>query len=70
MKNRALTVVLIGIISISLVIYDILALFLLGAHSTISAVLNFWAFEAHPLLVFCLGMVFGGLIVHFFRWKP
>ena len=70
MKNRALTVVLIGIISISLVIYDILALFLLGAHSTISSVLNIWAFEAHPLLVFCLGMVFGGLIVHFFRWKP
>ena len=53
-----------------LVIYDVLALVFFGADATISVVLNTWAFQASPLLVFCAGMIFGGLIVHFLRWAP
>lgn len=53
-----------------LVIYDILALVFFGADATISVVLNVWAFQCHPLIMFCAGMVFGGLIVHFLRWSP
>ena len=70
MNSRVFTVIIIGVMSIFLILYDIFALFVLGGQATISAVLNVWSFEAHPLLMFCLGMVFGGLIVHFFRWKP
>ena len=70
MNGKQITVVVLGIIIIGLVIYDIFALTFWGSDTTISVVVNEWAFQAPPLLTFCLGMVVGGLIVHFFRWKP
>ena len=70
MSGIQLTVVILGIVIIFLIIYDIFALTFFGIDSTISVVLNEWSFKAHPLFVFSFGMVVGGLIVHFFRWKP
>ncbi|RLI48655.1 hypothetical protein DRO61_06180 [Candidatus Bathyarchaeota archaeon] len=70
MKGRHLTVVVIGITAVLLILYDIFALIYFGVDSTISVVINDWGFQAHPLFVFCFGMVIGGLIVHFFKWKP
>ena len=70
MNSKQISVVVIGITSIFLVLYDIFALYFFGVDSTISVVMNEWSFQTHPLLVFMLGMVFGGLIVHFFKWKP
>ena len=70
MNKQQITLVLIGILSICIILYDALALFFWGSESTISVVINLWAFNSHPLLVFILGMVAGGLIVHFFKWKP
>ena len=70
MNGKQISVVVIGITSIFLVLYDIFALYFFGIDSTISVVMNEWSFQTHPLLVFMLGMVFGGLIVHFFKWKP
>jgi succinate dehydrogenase hydrophobic anchor subunit len=70
MNGKQISVVVIGITSIFLVLYDLFALYFFGAEGTISVVINEWAFESNPLLVFMLGVVFGGLIVHFFKWKP
>jgi len=70
MNGKQISVVVIGITSIFLVLYHIFALYFFGVDSTISVVMNEWSFQTHPLLVFMLGMVFGGLIVHFFKWKP
>ena len=70
MNGKQISVVVIGITSIFLVLYDIFALYFFGVDSTISVVMNEWSFQANPLLVFIVGMVFGGLIVHFFKWKP
>ena len=68
--GKQLTVVNLGIVIIFLIIYDVFALTFFGIDSRISVVLNEWSFQAHPLFVFSFGMVVGGLIVHFFRWKP
>jgi hypothetical protein len=67
--GKIVTIALAGCITFFIIFYDIFALNFWGRDATISVVLNEWAFEAHPLLVFCLGMMFGGLVVHFFRWK-
>lgn len=67
--NQLTAIILFGLLTI-FVIWDILALVFFGADATISVVLNVWAFKAHPLLVFCVGMVFGGLIAHFLVWAP
>lgn len=53
-----------------LVVFDVLALVFFGADATISVILNEWSFQANPLLVFCSGMILGGLIVHFLGWAP
>ena len=68
--GKIITVAFIGIVILITIIYDIFALNYWGRESTISSVLNVWSFEAHPLIVFCGGIVVGGLVVHFFRWKP
>jgi hypothetical protein len=65
-----LTAVVIGLFSLGLVLYDILSLYILGVDYTVSAIINEWAFQAHPLLVFLAGFVNGGLVVHFLKWKP
>ncbi len=70
MNGKQISVVVIGVVVIFLILYDIFALTFWGVDSTISVVLNEWAFEAHPLFVFSFGMIIGGLIVHFFRWRP
>jgi len=70
MNGKQVSVVVIGVVVIFLILYDIFALTFWGVDSTISVVLNEWAFEAHPLFVFSFGMIIGGLIVHFFRWRP
>lgn len=69
-RGQRITVVVIGLVVLFLVLYDLFALFFFGVDGTISVVLNQFAFQAHPLIVFCLGMVIGGLVVHFFGWKP
>ena len=68
--GKQLTVVVIGLVLIFLIFYDLYALFFMGVDSTISVVLNEWSFQAHPLFVFSFDMIIGGLIVHFFKWKP
>ncbi|NVM35905.1 MAG: hypothetical protein HWN81_09935 [Candidatus Lokiarchaeota archaeon] len=68
--GKIVTIAFIGCVIFLTIVYDIFALNYWGRDSTISAVLNEWSFDAHPFLVFCLGMTIGGLIVHFFRWKP
>jgi len=70
MNGKQTSVVVIGLVIIAVVIYDIFALTFWGSDTTISVVVNEWAFQAPPLLSFSLGMVVGGLIVHFFGWKP
>ena len=65
-----LTAIVIVLGGLLLVLYDIFALFCLGADNTISVVVNQWAFQAPPLLIFVCGSVFGGLAVHFLRWAP
>ena len=70
MGGKQLTVVILGIVIIFLIIYDIFALTFFVIDSSFSVVLNEWSFQAHPLFVFSFGMVVGGLIVHFFKWKP
>ena len=70
MSGKAITILIIGLATFGIVLYDIFALFVFGVDHTVSVVLNVWAFEAHPLLVFLLGMTTGGIIVHLFRWKP
>lgn len=70
LKKQTITVLIIGAISIFLVLYDLFALFAWGVDSTISVVLNQWAFTAHPLIVFIFGMIFGGIITHLLKWKP
>lgn len=67
--NQWTAIILIGLLTI-FIFWDILALVFFGADATISVVLNIWAFKAHPLLVFCAGMIFGGLVVHFLGWAP
>ena len=54
MNGKQLTVVLTGIAIIGLVLYDIFALTFWGVDTTISVVVNELAFQAHPLLTFCL----------------
>lgn len=71
MKPQHLTVVLMGVFIILAIIYDAVVLILYGPDATISVVANVWAFKTrNPLLLVGVGMVIGGLIVHFFRWKP
>ncbi len=70
MKSKEVTAIFIGLIVIIIVLYDFITYFKNGAESTISAVINEWAFDSHPLLVFLLGMIAGGLVIHFLEWKP
>jgi len=70
MSLKVLTIFIMGLAIFGTILYDIFALNALGADYTISVILNVWAFEAHPLLVFLLGMTIGGLVVHFFKWRP
>ena len=65
-----LTAIIIVLGGLLLVLYDIFALFVFGADYTISVVINQWAFQASPLLMFVCGNVFGGLAVHFLKWAP
>jgi hypothetical protein len=68
--GKVITIAVIGLTIFGLIFYDIFALTVWGVDSTISVVLNDWAFSAHPLLMFAAGMTVGGLIIHFFKWKP
>ena len=70
MSRQSITAVIIGVTVLFLVIYDIVALYTMGVKSTISVVLNSWFYFGNPALVFGLGMIFGGLLVHFIGWKP
>jgi len=67
--GKVVTIAFSGCAALIVILYDIFALNFWGRDATISVILNEWGFEAHPLLVFIFGMIFGGLIVHFFRWK-
>lgn len=69
MKPKTMTVIFIGLMVIITILYDLFVYFAFGNDSTISVVLNQWAF-AHPAMNFFVGFVCGGLFVHFLRWKP
>lgn len=71
MKPNQLTAIAFVLGCFILVAYDVLALVFWGADSTISVVLNKYAyFTAHPLMMFLSGCVAGGLVVHFLGWSP
>jgi len=70
MNIKSLMVIITGILILITLFIDILALTIWGVDATISSILNVWAFQAHPLLVFIAGMAAGGLVVHFFGWRP
>lgn len=70
MQGRHITLLVVALTAIGLILYDFLALGFWGVDSTISVVINEWVYQANPLFVFCLGMVAGGLVVHFLAWKP
>lgn len=65
-----LVVISIGIGAIAVVVYDLFAFVFGGRRDTISPVIQAWGWSAHPLVMIGLGMIIGGLLVHFFRWKP
>lgn len=70
MQGKHITLIVIASTVIFLMLYDLLALGFWGVESTISVVINEWAYQTHPLFVFSFGMIFGGLVVHFLEWKP
>jgi uncharacterized integral membrane protein len=70
MKIRQWTVVVIGLFIIGLILYDIYAMVFGVAGDTVSEVVNDWAYQTNPLLLVGFGAIVGGLVVHFFRWKP
>lgn len=70
MKPSVITALFIGFAVLIIVVYDLIALFVWGSNSTISAIINVWSYESHPLINVCFGMVIGGLLVHFLGWKP
>ena len=56
-----------------LLLYDIWVMTVYGPDTTISAVINAWAYsynvdKMNPIAIFLLGFVNGGLIVHFLGW--
>jgi len=69
-KAKVRTAIFIGIMAIVIVLYDFITYFKNGPESTISNIINEWAFDAHPLMVFLFGFIFGGLVIHFLEWKP
>lgn len=69
MSGKAWTVAILGCFFFGLIFYDIWALTVWGTDTTISVVVNEWAFS-HPAMNFFVGAIFGGLFVHFFGWKP
>lgn len=68
-KPNQITAIFIVFGGLITILYDIFALYFLGSESTISYVINKWAYKS-PLGVFIAGMVLGGLIVHFLKWAP
>lgn len=70
MKPNQITAALMGTIFIFLVSYDIFALTFWGVDSTISVVINQWAFRTHPLMTFMAGFIVGGLVIHLLKWAP
>lgn len=73
MKLRQWTVVVIGLAMIGLILYDIYAMAFGGNGDTISEVVNDWAYQdtrPKPLLLVGFGSIVGGLMVHFFNWRP
>lgn len=70
MKLRQWTVVVIGLAMIGLILYDIYAMAFGVDGDTISEVVNDWAYQANPLLLVGFGSIVGGLMVHFFNWRP
>ena len=69
-KAKVRTAIFIGIMAIVIVLYDFITYFQNGPESTISNIINEWAFDAHPLMVFLFGFIFGGLVIHFLEWRP
>lgn len=69
MSGKAWTVAILGCFFFGLIFYDIWALTVWGVDTTISVIINEWAFS-HPAMNFFVGAIFGGLFVHFFGWKP
>jgi H+/Cl- antiporter ClcA len=61
---------IIGVIALLIVIVDIYAFAKFGREGTLSRLIQRWGWAAHPITLVCLGMVVGGLIVHFFAWEP
>lgn len=65
-----LVIVSMGIALVAYVAYDLIIFVVKGREWTISPVIQHWGWSAHPLVMIGLGMIIGGLLVHFFLWKP
>lgn len=70
MKLRQWTVVILGINILFLIVYDLFVVHFGQDGDTISEVVNLWGFKAAPLTLVSFGAIVGGLMVHFFQWKP
>ena len=74
-KNvKAITAILIGISAIMIVVIDVLLITILGKEASFSNVINEWAYpdgtNANAVGLVSFGIIIGGLIIHFFAWKP
>lgn len=67
MINWALVI---GVVALLIVIADIAVFARYGREATLSRFVQRWGWSAHPLVMIALGVVIGGLIVHFFGWEP
>ena len=61
---------IIGAIALLVIIADIWAFQKYGRDSTLSRLVQRWGWAAHPITLILLGVVIGGLIVHFWGWQP
>ena len=68
-KSNQITAIFLIFGAILTIVYDIYALFFLGADNTISYVINDWSYSS-PLGTWLFGFVSGGLVVHFLKWAP
>lgn len=59
-----------GVAIILTLMYDIWRYAKFGRTATISYLIRGYAFDAHPLICVLIGMVLGGLVVHFFGFAP
>jgi hypothetical protein len=68
-KPRQFTAMVLVFASLLLVSWDVFSYFYFGPDSTISVVVNDYAWGS-PLGIFLTGFAVGALMVHFLKWAP